>query len=99
MSSVVLLYDAKIHSSSCIANMCVAGICFGIINGEVIDGDNHLADFVRTAWFDSQGIGFLTVSGNEYLILGLDSREPVNRNRQQTSELFALAFLGKMKEL
>lgn len=99
MSSAVLLYDARIHSSSFIANMCVAGICFGIINGKVIDGDNHLADFVRTAWIDSQGIGFLTVSGNEYLILGLDSREPVNRNRQQTSELFALAFLGKMKEL
>jgi hypothetical protein len=94
MSSRILMYEAKVFSGSDISMMCIAGTCFGIIGDKVLDGEQHLSSFVKTAWIDDQGIGFLTANGDEYLILELDAREPVNRNRQRTSDLFALAFLG-----
>jgi hypothetical protein len=91
MARCALIYEAIVVKGR--GEMAVGGLTFGIIDGEPVDGDRLLSDYVKCAWHDETGISFVDAQDREYLILSFDDHQsPVGNG---LPDLLALALLEK----
>jgi hypothetical protein len=78
MTRCALIYEAIVVKAN--GEMAVGGLTFGIIDGEPVDGDRLLSDYVKCAWHDETGISFVDAQDREYLILSFDDHQASEGN-------------------
>jgi hypothetical protein len=91
MARCALIYEAIIVKAK--GKMAVGGSTFGIIDGEPVDGDRLLSDYIKNAWLDGTGISFVDAQGREYLILSFDDHQAPEGNG--LSDFLALTLLNE----
>ena len=91
MERCSLIYEAIVVKAN--GKMAVGGLTFGIIDGEPVDGDRLLSDYVKNAWIDDTGISFVDALGREYSILSFDDHQSSEGNG--LSDFLALALLNE----